>query len=73
MQLCSPDGKLTRWEQRRHFLLLLSCDRYGRVGQVLADECCSRGVHCALGQTTNVQRNPRGGYDFESYSEGELC
>ena len=43
-----------------------------KIGESLGEECRARGVHCLLGPTTNIQRDPRGGRGFESFGEGEL-
>jgi beta-glucosidase-like glycosyl hydrolase len=32
-----------------------------KIGESLGEECRARGVHCLLGPTTNIQRDPRGG------------
>ncbi|ETN39960.1 uncharacterized protein HMPREF1541_06187 [Cyphellophora europaea CBS 101466] len=40
-----------------------------KAGKLLGDECISKGAHCWLGPTINIQRSPMGGRGFESYSE----
>jgi beta-glucosidase len=40
-----------------------------RAGELLGRECISKGAHCWLGPTVNIQRSPMGGRGFESYSE----
>ncbi|KAK1925989.1 glycoside hydrolase superfamily [Papiliotrema laurentii] len=40
-----------------------------KIGESLGEECRARGVHCLLGPTTNIQRDPRGGRGFESFGE----
>lgn len=39
------------------------------AGVLLGEECRSKGVHCWLGPTINIQRSPLGGRGYESYSE----
>jgi beta-glucosidase len=40
-----------------------------KAGELLGEECISKGAHCWLGPTLNIQRSPMGGRGFESYSE----
>lgn len=40
-----------------------------QAGVLLGNECRSKGVHCWLGPTINIQRSPLGGRGYESYSE----
>ncbi|MDR2378951.1 MAG: glycoside hydrolase family 3 C-terminal domain-containing protein [Bifidobacteriaceae bacterium] len=41
----------------------------GGVGRALAAECRAAGVHVLLGPGVNIKRDPRGGRNFEYYSE----
>ncbi|TPX14742.1 uncharacterized protein E0L32_005137 [Thyridium curvatum] len=43
-----------------------------RIGQALAEETHSKGARCLLGPTTCMHRDPRGGRNFESFSEDPL-
>ena len=38
-------------------------------GKLLGEECISKGAHCWLGPTINMQRSPLGGRGFESFAE----
>ncbi|TVY34455.1 putative beta-glucosidase K [Lachnellula subtilissima] len=39
------------------------------AGVLIGKECKTKGVHCWLGPTVNIQRSPLGGRGFESFSE----
>jgi beta-glucosidase len=41
----------------------------GAVGDALAEECATKGVHVLLGPTVNIHRSPLAGRNFECYSE----
>ena len=43
-----------------------------QVGKALAEETKSKGAMCLLGPTVCLHRDPRGGRNFESYSEDPL-
>ncbi|GIF20007.1 beta-glucosidase [Actinoplanes tereljensis] len=43
-----------------------------RMGEALADECRSMGVHVLLGPGINLKRTPLGGRNFEYFSEDPL-
>lgn len=40
-----------------------------KAGDLLGNECISKGAHCWLGPTINTPRSPLGGRGFESFSE----
>ncbi|KXG46867.1 Glycoside hydrolase, superfamily [Penicillium griseofulvum] len=40
-----------------------------KAGELLGDECITKGAHCWLGPTINMQRAPLGGRGFESFAE----
>lgn len=40
-----------------------------KVGGLLAEECSAKGASMLLGPTVNIQRNPKNGRAFESFSE----
>jgi beta-glucosidase len=42
------------------------------LGDVLAEECVSKGVQVLLGPTINLQRHPLGGRHFECYAEDPI-
>nr|WP_231563071.1 glycoside hydrolase family 3 C-terminal domain-containing protein [Microbacterium mangrovi] len=44
-------------------------DRLRTLGRLIASEARSKGVDVVLGPTINLHRSPRGGRDFEAFSE----
>jgi len=43
-----------------------------RLGALLGDECRAKGAHVLLAPTINLHRSPKGGRNFECYSEDPL-
>ncbi len=43
-----------------------------RLGELLGDECRAKGAHVLLAPTINLHRSPKGGRNFECYSEDPL-
>ncbi len=44
-------------------------DLVGRIGQAIAEEAKTKGVHVVLAPTVNIHRHPLAGRNFECYSE----
>jgi len=47
-------------------------DLIERLGGLLGDECRAKGAHVLLAPTINLHRSPKGGRNFECYSEDPL-
>ncbi len=47
-------------------------DLVERLGRLLGDECQAKGAHVLLAPTINLHRSPKGGRNFECYSEDPL-
>ncbi len=47
-------------------------DLVQRLGGLLGDECRAKGAHVLLAPTINLHRSPKGGRNFECYSEDPL-